>query len=93
MIMVDEIQNWPNVKHRCFQKGFCHLTTDGDLGKLHAFAAGIGLRREWFQDHPLAPHYDLSIARRTLAIRAGAVEISARDQARARIAARRLVNK
>lgn len=43
-----------------------HLATDGDLDELHKFAQSIGLKREWFQDHPAHPHYDLfgSVARR-----------------------------
>jgi hypothetical protein len=47
-----------------------------DLAELHAFAAGIGLRRGWFQDkHPL-PHYDVTDSKRQQAITAGAVAIS-----------------
>ncbi len=83
MNMVDELRVWPT-KIRCFKAGSCHLTTDGPLGELHAFAKKLGMRREWFQDHRLAPHYDLTPRRRALALRLGAVEVPAREQARAR---------
>lgn len=85
--MVDEIQRWPNARAP-FHRGSCHLTTDGPIEELHAFAARIGVLREWFQEHWSAPHYDLTPNKRKEAIFAGAVEVSARDQARARIAKR-----
>ena len=52
---------------------WCHLWTDGDLEELHAFAARIGMRRAWFQNHALLPHYDLVPSRRTKAIALGAI--------------------
>ena len=88
MIMVDELRRWPNARHRCFLKGSCHLTTDGSIEELYEFAAGIDLRIEWFQPHSSVPHYDLSPAMRARAINCGAVEVSAREQARRRVAAR-----
>jgi Protein of unknown function (DUF4031) len=78
-IMVDELKVWPHAKHP-FLTGSCHLTTDGDLEELHAFAARIGMRRAWFQDHPTAPHYDLTPLRRQLAVQLGAKEVPAREQ-------------
>lgn len=89
MIMVDELQKWPTAL-RIFQAGACHLTTDGPLDELHAFAARIGLRREWFQNHPLAPHYDLTVGRRARALAEGAVFVPAREQAKARQARRKI---
>lgn len=35
-----------------------HLIADS-WDELHAFAQGIGLKREWFQEHPRHPHYDI----------------------------------
>ena len=81
--MVDEIRVWPT-KIRCFKNGSAHLTTDGDLDELHDFANRIGLRREWFQPHRIAPHYDLSPKRHAAALAAGATLVSAREQAVAR---------
>ena len=63
---------------RCFKAGSCHLTTDGTLDDLHVFARRLGMKREWFQDHRLAPHYDLTAGRRALALEMGAVFVPMR---------------
>ena len=81
--MVDELRVWPHARGP-FRAGACHLTTDGELDDLHAFAARLGLRREWFQEHRLAPHYDLTGEKRALALALGAVAVPIRDQVRAR---------
>jgi hypothetical protein len=61
-------------------KQSCHMFCDGDLEELHAFAAKIGMRRSWFQGHnPRYPHYDLTPNKRSLAMRKGAVEVSAEE--------------
>jgi hypothetical protein len=78
-IMVDEVRVWPT-KIRCFKSGSCHLTTDGTIADLHAFAARIGMKREWFQEHHLAPHYDLTPGRRDRAVALGAVFVPMREQ-------------
>lgn len=85
--MVDELRVWPHARHRCFRNGSAHLTVSepSELPALHAFAARLGLKRAWFQDHPIAPHYDLSPAKHELALKLGAVLVSARDQARERV--------
>ncbi len=59
-------RRWPFVRS-------CHLFAD-TVEELHQFAAGIGLRRCWFQNKRSLPHYDLNGARREAAIRAGAIE-------------------
>lgn len=87
-VMVDELVVWPHARHNCFKKGSAHLTAD-TLDELHAFAAKLGLKRSWFQNHPLAPHYDLSPAKRELALKLGAEFITARTQALARIEKRK----
>lgn len=51
----------------------CHLYADSP-DELHAMAKAIGLRREWFQDRPDFPHYDLVPARRVRAVALGAIE-------------------
>lgn len=86
MIMVDEIRVWPHAKHP-FRLGSCHLTTDGPLDELHAFAQRIGMKRAWFQDHKIAPHYDLTPGRRDRALLIGATFVPAREQVRRRRAA------
>jgi hypothetical protein len=67
-----------------------HLTADSPA-ELLTFAAGIGLRRSWFQAHcKLLPcptvggvcahfHFDVTDAKRAAAIGAGAVPIDVRD--------------
>lgn len=86
-VFVDELARYPT-SIACFKSGSCHLTAD-TLDELHAFAKGIGLRREWFQDTRV-PHYDLTPSKRERALRAGALFVSARQQAIARFAARRV---
>lgn len=60
---------------------WCHMATDGDIDELHQMAASIGVRRAWFQDHPLHPHYDLTTNKRAWAVRNGAVEVSRQELA------------
>jgi len=56
--------------------------TEGGLEPLHVMALSIGLRREWFQNHPRHPHYDLPPEKRELAIAAGAIPVSSRELVR-----------
>lgn len=76
-VYVDDLIRW--IDHGPFARGSCHMTAD-TLEELHAFASSIGLRRRWFQRHKIAPHYDLTSTRRATAVRAGAVELSFREQ-------------
>jgi len=39
-----------------------HLMGD-NLQELHLFAISVGLKRQWFQDHPQHPHYDITTSR------------------------------
>ena len=60
-----------------------HLVADTD-DELHAFAARMGMRREWFQDKPGRPHhahYDLPERARAEALAHGAVEVTWRSSA------------
>jgi hypothetical protein len=63
---------------------WCHLFTDSeDLTELHELADKIGLKRPYFQNPNRKsykfPHYDLTPAKRDLAISNGAVEIELRE--------------
>jgi len=82
--MVDELRK---INLTLFGWGWdkgCHLTTDGELSELHEFAQRIGLKRQWFQDHPRHPHYDLTENKRLVALVSGAVFVPAKEQARRR---------
>lgn len=73
-VYVDDLANW-GWRLRGREVASCHLFTDSlDLEELHALAARIGMKRAWFQDHPRAPHYDLTPSRRADAVAHGAVE-------------------
>ncbi len=56
----------------------CHMVADS-LDELHAMAAQLGLRREWFQVNSTLPHYDICKAKRQRAIDLGAVVIGRRE--------------
>ena len=53
------------------------MVPHGDLDELHAMAAKIGLKLDWFQDHKRVPHYDLRPSKRKLAVLVGAAELGA----------------
>lgn len=55
----------------------CHMIADS-IDELHIFAGKIGLRRSWFQNGRL-PHYDLTVKRRIIALKRGAIPIDRRD--------------
>lgn len=57
---------------------WCHMWSD-NLNELHSMASKIGLRRNWFQDRPNFPHYDLVPTKRELAVQNGAVELDVRE--------------
>ena len=88
-VYVDELRRYAPGGGRTFRAGSAHLTAD-TLVELHAFAERIGLRRAWFQGPPghRVPHYDLTTSRHAAALRAGAVFVPSKEQARQRIEAR-----
>ncbi len=81
-VFVDELRVWPHAQGP-FRAGSCHMTAT-TVEELHAFAAGLGLRRAWFQDHRIAAHYDLTPPGREAALRRGAIFVPIREQLRAR---------
>ena len=65
-------------------KMYCHMMSDlverdKALEELHAFAASLGLKRSWFQNHATHPHYDIAPSKRALAIERGAKEVTSRE--------------
>lgn len=76
MILVDSVQVHaaPGLRH----KRWSHMVSTVDEADLHAFAAKLGLKRQWAQLRPLASaaHYDVVPAMRTRALRLGAREVT-----------------
>jgi hypothetical protein len=72
-IYVDEIRTYEHTQLP--YKNWCHMAVEGDIEHLHEFARTLGLKREWFQDKPKAPHYDLIPSKRDAAIKLGAVPV------------------
>ena len=70
-IYVDELYDYG-------KKGkWCHMASDNpNPEELHDFAYKIGLKHQWFQNHPLHPHYDLRPSMRTKAIKNGAIPVT-----------------
>ena len=64
-----------NMKAKFKRMKMSHMMAD-TLEELHGMAAKIGMNREWFQNHKKYPHYDVSLTRRDLAIKHGAVEVT-----------------
>lgn len=74
-IYIDALVDW-GWKMRGHVVASCHMFTDNaDIEELHAFALRMGMKRQWFQPHAIAPHYDLTRSRRELALELGALEI------------------
>lgn len=57
---------------------WAHLVSDDSIEELHAFAARLGLRREWFQ----GDHYDVPAEVREQAVALGAQEVSSTELVR-----------
>ncbi len=75
-VYVDPLNNWGWKPDGVHEIKSCHLFTDSsDLAKLHELAHKIGMKREWFQNKPEHPHYDLTAFRRAQAVKAGAIEV------------------
>lgn len=72
-IYVDEIRTYEHTQLP--YKDWCHMAVEGDIEHLHAFALQLGLKPEWFQDKPNAPHYDLVPSKRAAALKFGAVAV------------------
>jgi hypothetical protein len=76
-VYVDPLRRWGR-KGKFRWDESCHMYADNAF-ELHAMADKIGLRRQWFQDDPRLPHYDLHPARRRKAVKAGAIEHTRRE--------------
>lgn len=57
-----------------------HLISDKSEDELHIFAKKLGLKKEWFQNNPKHPHYDVTTNRmRNKAIDIGAILINSKE--------------
>ena len=56
-----------------------HLFAD-TVAELHEFAARLGLKRSWFQNHTRLPHYDVTSNKRTEAIQRGAITVDMKTE-------------
>lgn len=98
IFLVDELVAYSDkttghaARHFGHGKESCHLIVAGSLEDLHRFAEKIGLKRDWFQKNASWPHYDLTQSKQALALRHGAIECGAMQEAKARIAVRRRIN-
>ena len=78
-VYVDALVQW-GWKLRGHTVPSCHMFTDSvDLTELHDMALRIGMKRQWFQPHKVAPHYDLTASRRSLAVQLGAIEVGRKE--------------
>lgn len=90
VVMVDGIQvSRPSLEDPLGVGPALYGSSMQHIAALHDFAKKIGLKRAWFQDHKLVPHYDLTPGRHSQALAHGAVLVSAIDQARDRVARRK----
>lgn len=76
MIYVDEGFDYKSATGYGLPGVWAHMITDGDLEELHAMADQIGLSINYFQGHPIHPHYDLTPNKRKEAIKRGATPVS-----------------
>jgi hypothetical protein len=86
-ILIDTPQTWSDLPGNPYPRAsWSHLWPDipdeSGIRALHEFARHIGLKREWFQDKPGFPHYDITGRYRLAAIASGAVVSSLRDWVR-----------
>lgn len=73
----------------------CHMASDDyspeGIEAFHRFAESIGLKRVWYQQHAIMPHYDLFPSKRILAVKRGAIVVRT-DQMIERCSIRRLAD-
>lgn len=88
-VYVDEIRTYNHGPH-CLRAGSSHMWADS-VEELHAMAAAIGMKREWFQTGGSLEHYDLTPRRRAKALQLGATYRPLREFLRERMEQRRQV--
>lgn len=63
---------WP---FRNMVMGHMFPAARSQLDQLHLMAAEMGLKRQWFQNRPSLPHYDITAGMRAKAVRLGAIPL------------------
>lgn len=73
-VFVDELRHC--VRNRNWRHAeSCHLyTLPGWESDLHEFAGKLGLKRGWYQENAVMPHYDLTASKRQMAVALGAID-------------------
>lgn len=74
-VFVDDMYRYP--MGRFGRMKMSHMIADTE-DELHLMASTIGVARRWYQGN----HYDISISKRELALRAGAIPITLRELAK-----------
>ncbi len=73
-VFVDDMHRSP--LGRCRGMKMCHMIAENET-ELHLMADRIGVERRWYH----RDHYDLPVAKRVLAVRHGAVQVTMRELA------------
>lgn len=73
-VYVDDMHRLPMGRYRRMKMSHMIASTEDEL---HALAARIGVARRWYQ----GDHYDICLSKRTLAVDAGAVEVTLKQLA------------
>lgn len=55
----------------------CHMVADS-ISELHEMAEHLGLRK-YFQSHTKYPHYDISLTKKSEAMKLGAIEVTQKE--------------
>ena len=63
-----------NMQRKYGRMIMCHMGSD-NINELHKMADRIGIQRKWFQ----GDHYDICMAKRALAVKSGAIEVTSRE--------------
>jgi len=71
-VYVDDMYRYPAGRFRRMKMS--HMIADTEA-EMHAMAGRIGIARRWYQ----GDHYDICLAKRSLAVEAGAVEVTWRQ--------------
>ena len=61
------------------RKSYCHMMSDVSLDDLHQFAAENGIKRHFFHNNRMCPHYDIAEEQIPQVKSAGAIQISSKE--------------